>query len=123
MKKLLCLSLFMMGIFISVEAQTLSYQLINNSSNEWTYGMEDNNGNTLLIPQISANTTVTGTFNNFELPLRWRAYDQGNACPVSGTITAPGGVITPAYFCTGTSGISLQLTQNGNDYNLQVVFQ
>ena len=122
MKKLLCLSLFIMGFFVSVEAQTLFYQITNNASADWTYGMEDGNGNLLNAITVTPGNTANGAFFNFALPIQYKAKNS-IGCSVGGFILAPGGPVTPPFFCTAQGGfMTYQLTQVGFNYFLQVSF-
>lgn len=99
MKKLFCLSILTLGIFISVQAQALFYQLENVSSTEtWIYKMQDNNGNILNFATIPPGGTWTGTFNPVGFPIEWAAEDS-NGCGANGTITGPTGPVYPPVTC------------------------
>ena len=123
MKKFFCLSIFVLGLLLTVDAQTLNYQLDNVSTTDtWNYKMRDANGNVLNAIAIAPGGTFTGTFTNFALPIEWAARDS-NGCGTSGTITAPGGPVYPTYLCTSPSAMKYQLTQPGlANYFLEFVF-
>lgn len=129
MKKLFCLSLFIIGAFTIIQAQnTLTFSLTNASSTDtWFYKMRDANGNTLSTVTIAPNSTIAGTLpgaGTFSLPITWKAEDS-NGCGTSGTIAAsPSGPVYPAYPCTSPSAMKYRIspTSFANDHFLEFKF-
>lgn len=124
MKKLLCLSILTLGMFVSVQAQALFYQLENVSSTEtWIYKMIDSNGNTLNFATLNPNGgTATGAFNPTAFPIEWAAEDS-NGCSASGIITGPGPAVYPTSTCGASAQMKYQVTTVfGGNFFLQFVF-
>jgi len=91
MKNLLCVVIFCLGLVTISQAQTLRYQVNNNSTVNWYWAMYDAGPSaTQYELNILPSQTRFGGVTNFSFPLTWKAgtYSSPN-CYVTATDVGP----------------------------------
>ena len=85
MKKLFCLAVFSMALFVAAQAQSCGILLVNNSSATYNLRYVDGNNNTNTIFAAS-NNSASDYIANFDFDLVWTSFNNANAC-VAGPVT------------------------------------
>jgi|GEM_PF-6536311 len=122
MKKLICLSLFVLGVFAVSQAQ-ITVTLVNKTNLTWSYRLSSGMATQTLT--VGPNDSVTTTFSSgITVPCNWRAAT--GSCSVSGVHAGAFAPTTSQVPClTQATYITQDMTQTGNNpdtYQLNVAF-
>jgi hypothetical protein len=122
MKKLIFSILFMAGVFVSMQAQTLEYVVYNaSSSSVWDFKIADSNSNVAEELGIQPGEERNGIFTNFAFTLYWKGVDNSNC---SFNNQANGAVLetTVPVLCGSPTSYTYKVVQVGaNDWVFKII--
>jgi hypothetical protein len=115
MKKLFCSVMFAMGVFVAMQAQSLSVQGVNNTT-DYSFNLKDANGDVInvVIPNGTFGGGATYAIGTVNFPIRWEATFIATGCS-TGQVIQMGPSSGNIPLCQLVGGNSVQ-------YNLQQVF-
>lgn len=128
MKKLIFSLVLSVGVFVSMQAQTLFIQGFNASTDNWKINLVDGSGDVATFPNIAPGG-FNGGITPFDFNLAWSATNLATGCTNSGTITGPVGNTTVGLFCTvpppgaNTVTYSVSAISGTSDFVMRIFLQ